>query len=147
MMVDDLMNNRLRWENNVMLGLHSLKTVQTVVSWPVKDAVPDTGEVPTKDAVRSYFTAMHVELGELLQTLDWKPWKGDEEQCSIPDKARTADEFADVLAFLGVILTHLNAMGLDTAALAKAYTNKTRTNIERFKGVHGVEYRNVQGDD
>ena len=94
------------------------------------------GRVPTKDAIRSYVLALFVELGEFVQELDWKPWKNGKKI----DKERVADEFADILAFLGVILVHLEALGIDEADLAKAYRMKSVTNLRRFLGELGEEY-------
>lgn len=84
-----------------------------------------------KDAMRAYFAAMVVELSELMQELDWKPWKTKE----VIDKAAVADEFADFLAFAGVLTANVMAQtGLTPDDLAQAFERKTSINIQRARG-------------
>lgn len=86
----------------------------------------------SKDAVRTYVLAMIVELSELVQELDWKAWK---DRQAPPDNERVADEFADVLAFLGVITANVMAQtGLTYKQLSQAFTDKTKTNLRRARG-------------
>lgn len=81
-----------------------------------------------KDTLRTYVLALFVELGEFIQTLDWKPWR------NVPDKSQEiiCDEFADILAFVGVLITVLNARGISTRAIAEAYKQKEFVNVSRF---------------
>lgn len=111
-------------------GLGALAKTQSIVSKMVPDALPKNGEGPTKDQVRTYFMCMMVETMELMNELNWKPWKKDREI----DVSRVVDEFADVLAFLGVILNYLEALGISEADLARAYQDKSQLNVHRFKG-------------
>jgi hypothetical protein len=115
-------------------GLWMLAENQRVVSLPVAGAIPSM-DGPTKDAIRSYSLALMIEIAEFVQTLDWKPWK-----TKSVDPDRVVDEFADILAFLGVILLQLEAMGITPGMLARGYTQKSIVNIERFLGKHGAEY-------
>ncbi len=85
-----------------------------------------------KDATRTYVLAMMVELSELVQELDWKPWKS---QTKPVDRHRVADEYADVLAFLGIITANVMAQTALTAQdLAEAFDRKTLVNISRANG-------------
>jgi NTP pyrophosphatase (non-canonical NTP hydrolase) len=123
-------------------GLKALMVIQNQVSGMVIGAIPPIGQTPTKAQVTTYFLAMMVEVGELVQELNWKPWKETFE----PDPKKVADEFADILAFLGLILVYLRAHGITPFDLADAYETKTRTNIDRFSGkVAG--YKIVQTTD
>jgi hypothetical protein len=127
----------------VGIGLTSLRDNQAIVSRPVAGAIPLPGVAIDKDALRTYILAMMIETAEFCQTLPWKPWKD-----GAIDKERTADEFADILAFMGVILVHLNRMGITPAMLGEAYRKKSVVNIQRFLGDKGAEYdrtKMVQG--
>lgn len=121
-------------------GLDMLRCVQENVSGLVPGAVPDGP--PSKDALRTYALALVVEAAEFLQTLDWKPWKNPgKAEASAPDRERTADEFADILAFLGVLIVYLERMGLTPKDLAQAYMRKSVVNVDRFLGAISEEYR------
>lgn len=115
-------------------GLQSLLDTQWLVSGMVDDALPHDGNPPSRDQVRTYFLAMIVELTELMNELNWKPWKKSEKQV---DVEKVADEFADILAFLGVILNYLKNSGVDVHTLAAQYGRKSKVNIDRFN--HLVE--------
>jgi hypothetical protein len=127
----------LGYADDVIIGLLKLRETQMTVSLPVPDAIPPEGELPTKDSVRTHVLALFVELAEFLQTLDWKSWKKDPKKL---DQERICDEFADILAFLGVILIHLTAMGITPGMLGEAYRRKSIINIDRFTGQLGEEY-------
>jgi dimeric dUTPase (all-alpha-NTP-PPase superfamily) len=81
-----------------------------------------------KDTVRTYVLALQVEVVEFLQTLDWKPWKNGKQESD----ERVLDEFADIIAFIGVLITILKAMGFDESDITSAYINKEQTNVVRF---------------
>jgi dimeric dUTPase (all-alpha-NTP-PPase superfamily) len=125
--------------DDLAMGLSFLQRVQKVVSSPVSGAIPADGMLPTKDAIRTYTLAMIVETSEFLQTLNWKPWKDMKNL----DKDRVVDEFADILAFQGIIIHYLFCLGITPGELAEAYAKKSITNIERFLGEHGDEYKQV----
>mgnify|MGYP000429717305 CR=1 FL=1 len=118
-------------------ALHSLKDIQSVVSLPVEGCIPVEGELPSKDAIRTYVLAMTVELMEFVQTLDWKPWK----QKSNLDIERIVDEFADILAFQGVLIYYLYLLGISPEMLELGYRKKSIENIDRFLGKKGAEYK------
>jgi hypothetical protein len=81
-----------------------------------------------KDTIRTYALALIVEVSEFLQTLDWKPWKNGKQESD----ERVLDEFADILAFVGVLITQLNAMGYSCEAITNAYLRKEHENVRRF---------------
>jgi hypothetical protein len=112
-------------------GLSVLLDTQGLVSGMVSNALPHSGP-PTRDQVRTYFLATMVELVELMNELNWKPWKRSERE---PDVEKVADEFADILAFLGVILNYLKAYGIDPYTLAGQYARKSKINVDRFNGL------------
>ena len=118
-------------------GLSLLDLVQSHVSGPL---LRDKDK--TQEYMRTYCLALFVELGEFVNELAWKPWKPDKKV----DTAKVKDEFADMLAFLGVILVLLKQLHpeLTTTALATAYLHKSRLNIARFigtvEGYSGVEH-------
>jgi len=111
-------------------GINLLKVTQEVVSSTLPGCIPDPGVDPTPDQLRTYFLALNVELGELLQELNWKPWK----ESKAINKARVVDEFADVLAFTGILLVYLDRLGITTEDLAAGYAAKTSVNIQRLTG-------------
>ena len=85
-----------------------------------------------KEALNVAFTSLMVELGELAQELDIKPWKV---RNTPPDPFKVADEFADVIAFFGVLMVNImEQVGLDVYSFAKAFTDKTEINIARAQG-------------
>jgi dimeric dUTPase (all-alpha-NTP-PPase superfamily) len=85
-----------------------------------------------------YTLATIVELSEFLQETDWKPWKVKSDE----DITAIAMEFADILAFLGVIINQLAQKGLTVDDLIAAYKIKSEINVARFKGeVEGYQPR------
>lgn len=118
-------------------ALHVLKDTQSTVSLPVEGCIPAPGELPSKDALRTYVLAMQVELMEFVQTLDWKPWK---QKYNI-DVERVVDEFADILAFQGVLIYYLYLFGITPEMLSEGYRKKSIENIDRFLGNKGAEYK------
>jgi dimeric dUTPase (all-alpha-NTP-PPase superfamily) len=122
--------------HSLTMGLEYLARVQRVVSAPVEGCVVENGQIPTKDQLRTYTLAMMVELTEWLQTLDWKPWKE-----KAIDGERVLDEFADILAFQGILIHYLNCLGFSAAQIAEAYNRKSIVNMGRFMGNHGEEYK------
>ena len=89
--------------------------------------------------VRTTFLALVCELMELLQLFNWKQWKR-----LVPfDVDKAADEFADVLAFLGYIVIFLGREGITTRDLSVAYQRKTEVNHGRLAGkVKGYGFEN-----
>jgi NTP pyrophosphatase (non-canonical NTP hydrolase) len=90
---------------------------------------PEGGPTLDKDAVRQYGFALCGEVHELCDELGWKDWKLPRE----PDYERSKDEFADVLAFLGVMVQLTNKLaGTSCAALAQQFRVKSQVNIDRI---------------
>jgi len=116
-------------QQGLKLGLKVLLTTQNIVT-PKLD--PQVLERPIEDTTRSYVLALVHEVHELLDELNWKMWKPNKPI----NRERVLDEFADILAFLGVmemILYH--RLGITPDELAHAYRNKTKENQRR-----AVEY-------
>jgi hypothetical protein len=120
-------------------GLRLMANVQQDVSISVPNCIPPKNELPTKDAVRTYILAMINETCELLQELDWKPWKSK----NTIDIPKVVDEFADILAFQGIIIHYLNLLGITPNMLAEGYRLKSIKNIERLFGMHESEYKQL----
>jgi len=123
---------------DVLTGLMSLSKIHEGTNCLVDHCgAPLTAVIGEKDVLRTYVLALMVELGEFVQTLNWKPWR------DVPDKSRdkTLDEFADILAFIGVLLTILKARGISTLDITEAYIAKERVNISRF--IAAMESRNA----
>lgn len=117
-------------KKDVKYGLQALADTQKIVSGMVKGAI--TEDSPTKDQLCVYFLALIRELTELLNELNWKPWKNE----FTPNAPKVIDEFADILAFQGLIIVYLEKLGISQTDLANGYAMKTRVNIERFRGEH-----------
>lgn len=133
--LDEMMDT---FAEGVLAGLMSLSKIHEGTNCLVDHGgAPLTAVIQDKDVLRTYVLALMVELGEFVQTLDWKPWR------DVPDKSRdkTLDEFADILAFIGVLLTILKARGISTLDITEAYIAKERVNISRF--IAAMESRNA----
>lgn len=81
------------------------------------------------DTWRTYVLAAFVELAEFIQVLPWKPWRDSVKEI---DSEKLLDEFADVLAFIGVLITILGHLGYTPDDIASAYISKEFVNISRF---------------
>jgi dimeric dUTPase (all-alpha-NTP-PPase superfamily) len=107
----------------IAAGLHELQRVQEEVSGLVPGALDLTSE-----NLRTYGLALMVEIAEFIQELPWKPWRENRPT----DTDRVTDEFADILAFIGLIINYLEQMGISHEELAAAYFRKTLVNVERL---------------
>lgn len=117
-------------------ALSDLSTVQETVSGLVPGAISE--EVTNKQIAVTAF-ALVGEIFELAQEVGWKDWKSNGELTE-EKKMRIADEFADVLAFLGLLtLLIMKRTGLKSDDFAEAYFQKSKKNIQRFFGVSGEE--------
>jgi len=110
-------------------GLSVLMITQKGVA---KRAIPDwlKGE---PEYIRTTFLALIVEVVELVQLFNWKQWK-DPHVFDEHHLDRMANEFADMLAFLGYIILFLDDLGVSPADLAEAYEEKTIINHARLAG-------------
>jgi NTP pyrophosphatase (non-canonical NTP hydrolase) len=123
-------------------GLEVLASTQEATSRLVPGASSEYG---VTDAMLSLVCFCLIdEIGELAKELGYKPWKP-----IMVDNEKVADEFADVLAFFG-LMTHyiLEVTGLTPEDLADAYREKTVRNIERFTGASELDsdYGGVSDD-
>lgn len=79
---------------------------------------------------RTYVLAAFVELAEFIQVLPWKPWR---DSVRTIDGIKLLNEFADVLAFIGVLITILGELGYTPDDIARTYISKEFVNIDRFE--------------
>lgn len=111
--------------NDLEKGLQVLADVQ----WGIGKLVPGWVE-GEPEFIRTTFLALTAEIYELLEHFNWRQWKDATEF----DPVAAADEFADVLAFLGYVVIFLNQKGVSTAELARAYRLKSDINWQRLVG-------------
>lgn len=118
-------------EDALEAGLAALLAVQRRVSAvdPIAMAENEHGE-PTKETLATYGFALASEVIELVKETSWRPWRDRKEV----DKERFADEFADVLAFLGLWVKYAGMFGLTPKHLAGAYARKSKVNVARLRG-------------
>lgn len=113
---------------SLAVALNALADTQRAV---VNEHIGPRHMDPTRDNVRQYAFALIHEVGELADELGWKDWK----PVAPANPERLADELADILAFLGILVDYVMQAGdLLATDLALAYRNKVRVNIERFNG-------------
>lgn len=112
-------------------GLYEIGWAQASISALVPDAISNP---PTNDQIAIASFALVDEVMELANELGWKRWKDNQEPT---DEWRDAiaEEYADVLAFLGQLtcLLFLRS-GVTAKDLAEAYVQKSRKNVARFTG-------------
>lgn len=117
-------------------GLGQLAALQLIVSGMVPGAITD--EVTNEQVTTTCF-ALSGEIFELAQELGWKNWKKNP-KLTPRQVADIAEEFADVMAFLGMLLNLIERRtGLSWDDLAGAYFAKSEKNIQRFLGESGEE--------
>lgn len=93
--------------------------------------MPERCGRPEPEQVAVYTLALQREAQELAEELGWKPWK------KLPEinRERVLDEFADVLAFLGLIATYVASVTDATPEeIALAYMRKSEVNVARLTG-------------
>lgn len=133
------MNEPYTAARDIANGLDALVKMQRLVSAPVPGAIPVGTQHPSKDAVRTYTLALMVEVAEWVQTLDYKAWHPGSVAELRESKERVTDEWADVLAFIGILLVQMEQLGIETEDLAEAYVRKSAVNIERITKHFGHE--------
>lgn len=116
-------------------GLSALADVQSKVSAIEPGAIPAPGQPVTKEQFRNYALALVVEVAEFVQTFDWKSWVPGNE-LAFKDNG-TDLEFADILAFMGILVHYMRVMGVEPAALADAYFQKSLINRTRLEARYG----------
>jgi len=83
------------------------------------------------EMLRVYTLALHSELNELLAEFNWKPWKKTQKPVDVKHAAK---EFGDILAFIGTLITALDAMGISPQILSDGYVSAELENLRRFNG-------------
>jgi NTP pyrophosphatase (non-canonical NTP hydrolase) len=116
-------------QSALISGLYALMNTQLHVS-AVVGAIPPLHQSASPDQIRTYFLALIREVSELLEEFNWKPWKAEKEI----NTEKIAEEFADVLAFLGILLVYAQCVGVFPSMLGRAYADKTAKNVSRFNG-------------
>lgn len=124
------LDNRMVEQRLLAAGLRQLAAIQRVVSIMVPGSLD-----PTNESVTETCFALAGEVFEMAQAIGWKSWKSNppmtEDQVQV-----VAEEFADILAFLGRLMILVRRRtGLEFEELAAAYMGKSRKNIARFMGV------------
>lgn len=115
----------------ILTGLNELFEAQLPLAFRLGH-----GEV-TKDLLAIYGNALMIEVAEFVNETPWKQWKlAEPTSLTRVQKEVIAEEFADILAFLGTWIHLLNGMGIPPFALAEAYHTKTKVNHARFSGEH-----------
>ncbi len=121
---------------DLAIGLEELVDMQRVVSGLIPGHISDE---PTNDQIMFACFALQGEIFELAQELGWKSWKKNKELTTTQQRV-IAEEFADILAFLGYLMVLMqNRTGLTTTQLGDAYFEKSSKNIRRFLGKSGEE--------
>ena len=72
--------------------------------------------------------ALYQEVGELIDSFPWKPWRKIEDQPS--DEYNAAMEIVDILFFLGAIMS---AASISPVTLEAIFEHKLRENYDRIK--------------
>lgn len=134
----------LSWVHHMVDGFRAWASNQAEVSGRLTGCVPPEGEYPTMENIRSYTLALFVELGEFLQEFSWKPWKRG--GSSVRDRTRLLSEFADILAFVGLLIVYLNRLGFSTEDIVEAYAMKSSVNAERLDGKAEGYEANLKAD-
>ena len=97
----------------------------------------------TPHNVRTFSFALNHEVMEFADELGWKPWKKPPEVINW----KVADEFGDVIAFMGMLVCYAVDAGVSYEALAEGYIEKSLVNIDRMEGrVEGYGVENVRAD-
>lgn len=130
-LLEDQFSTMIGTMREISNGLAALAGVQIIVSGMVKDALPISVHTIPPINILTYGFAFIKETTELMDELGWKPWKPRKPI----NRDRVADEFADILAFLGLLTLYVMRLtGLTTDDLAQAYMRKSDVNVARFSG-------------
>lgn len=108
-------------------GLQFLHEVQEpmIVAFGHDNVDPDT--------LARYAAALMIEVAEFSNEVPWKVWATTEKDLSAADvRAAVAEEFADVLHYVGSWVVLLGLMGLSRSDLTAAFLEKNLRNRERF---------------
>lgn len=132
MAVEKRLSDELSDAYVVKEGLEFIEKMQRLVSSYSPGTIFAEGEYPTKECISHYTLAAVVELVELMNEMPWKRWTTD-----VPGKGdihtdRICEEFADVLAFLGILVGYARAFGATPEKIADAYIKVSERNIYRL---------------
>lgn len=78
------------------------------------------------DTVRTLFTAITVEMAEVIQELNWKPWKKTQKKVA---SGKVLEELVDVLFFY---LELCIVLGFSHRDIFEAYKRKLEVNNKRI---------------
>lgn len=116
---------------NIEDGIRALRNIHSATNKIASNGNYMLSEVLGKpETWRTYVLAAFVELAEFIQVLPWKPWRDSVKEI---DSDKLLDEFADVLAFIGVLITILGELGYTPDDIARTYISKEFVNIDRFE--------------
>ena len=111
-------------------GLNVLKRVQDNGA----SLLPTDTRVTDQENFRTAALAMFVELGELVNECQWKPWR-DYRRPTDSEKQKILKEMADVLHMWAWMANALeDRFGLDGAHFAAAFIEVAAENRRRFRG-------------
>lgn len=116
---------------NIEDGIRALRNIHNATNKIASNGNYMLSEVLGRpETWRTYVLAAFVELAEFIQVLPWKPWRDSVKEI---DSDKLLDEFADVLAFIGVLITILGELGYTPDDIARTYISKEFVNIDRFE--------------
>lgn len=119
--VDQQLENRLL---AVGLGLASLAELQ----WPMLNTL---GFANTNtETLSRYGMGLIIEVAEFLNETPWKSWPKD--PTKRPDLERIAEEFVDMISYLGSWVSFLEMLGISPQDITLAYQRKLSENNSRF---------------
>lgn len=110
-------------------GLLFLEKMQRLVSSQVPDTIYRDGEVPSNENISHYTLATIVELIEMMNEMPWKKWSHTDRH-NVAHTQRICDEFADVLAFIGILLSYVRAFGVTPEKIAESYIKTSENNYK-----------------
>lgn len=123
----------LKWyteRNTILFGLRMLMTIQARNAGALPDHLRDYDDADFRTAALGAF----VELGELVNECQWKPWRAYDPPTP-EGKQRAVKEFADVLHMLAWIGNNLNErLGITGLDLAEGFMAVAAENRARFEG-------------
>ena len=118
-------------QKQLTLDLHSLLLVLQGLSDEADPTLRAFATGDDRDDIARYGLCLVLEAAELVNSLPWKRWARHP-----ADLDNAAEEFADMLCFVGSIIGLFNRLGVSTSELTIAYAKKVEENRKRF-----AEYR------
>lgn len=85
------------------------------------------------DTLARYAAALMIEVAEFANTVPWKVWHlADEEPTAEETRAAVAEEFGDVLHFIGTWVALLQRLGIGVEELSEAFLVKHLRNRRKM---------------